>query len=318
MASEDNELIFAFPEFKVYKNGKFERGPTPTVPACMEDQETGVSSKDVSISSKFSARMYLPKLKSKDEKLRILIYIHGGGYCVGSAFQPEVHRYMNILASQAHCVGVSVEYRLAPEHPMPASYEDSWNAVQWVASHADNKSKIEKEPWLANHGDFSKVFINGDSAGGNIVHAMVMKAGDEKLPGDVKLLGAIYAFPYFWSSEIEEKVKTNDAPTFYYNLWKLVYPSAPGGIDCPLLNPWAKNAPSLTVLGCSKILVVVGSKDPLKVGAVKYLEEVKKSGWKGKTDFLDIEGEDHCFQLVNLDLEKSKIVVKRMVDFIRQ
>ncbi|GAA0152743.1 hypothetical protein LIER_11148 [Lithospermum erythrorhizon] len=118
---------------------------------------------------------------------------------------------------------------------------------------------------------------------GNIVHVMAMRAGTEKLPGDVKLSGVIAAFPYFWSSEIEA-----NRETLYYHLWKFLYPSIPGGIDNPLLNPWAKDAPSLTGLGCSKMLVVVGELDPLRIAGIQYVDEVKKSGWKGEIDLIDV------------------------------
>ncbi|KAG9151115.1 hypothetical protein Leryth_002685 [Lithospermum erythrorhizon] len=318
MASQEDEVLFDFSaELKVYKSGKFERGPKKFVPT-NEDKETGVSSKDFTISQHASVRIYLPKLKSNEkQKFPVLIYYHGGGFCAGSAFQQEVHCYMNIIASQANVLVVSVEYRLAPDYPMPASYEDSWNALLWIASNSDKNSKIEKEPWLLNHGDFGKVFITGDSAGANIVHIMVMKAGAEKLPGDMKLFGAILCFPYFWSSEIEEKMKTPDANSFYYNLWNLAYPNAPGGIDCVLFSPWAKDAPGLHILGCSKMLVILAEKDILRGAGLQYVEEVKKSGFKGKVEMYEILEVDHCFQLVNLDTEKSKELIKRQVDFIK-
>ncbi|GAA0184654.1 hypothetical protein LIER_31942 [Lithospermum erythrorhizon] len=89
---------------------------------------------------------------------------------------------MNLLASKANAIVVSVEYRLAPEHHLAAAYQDSWTALQWVASHFDDQIKdIEIDTWLINHGDFAKFFIGGDSAGGSIVHNMLMQARNEKL-----------------------------------------------------------------------------------------------------------------------------------------
>ncbi|KAL2469931.1 putative carboxylesterase [Abeliophyllum distichum] len=100
------------------------------------------------ISPVVQARLYLPKLTDPHQKLPVLVYYHGGGFCVESAFSFLDQRYMNILAAEAKALIVSVEYRLAPEHPLPVAYEDSWTALQWVASHVIEKPCMEKELWL--------------------------------------------------------------------------------------------------------------------------------------------------------------------------
>lgn len=182
--SSSSEIVTDLSPFiKVYKDGKVERLlGSPFVPACNEDPATGVSSKDVNISPQVSARLYLPNIESS-EKLPILIYYHGGGFCLDSAFDFLCHRYMNLLVSQAKAVAISVNYRLVPEYPLPAAYEDSWTALTWVASHSVSDIDIggHKEPWLLNHGNFDKIYLVGDSCGGNIVHNLAIKAGTVKI-----------------------------------------------------------------------------------------------------------------------------------------
>ncbi|XP_054785490.1 hydrolase 3-like [Prosopis cineraria] len=102
------------------------------------------------------------------------------------------HSYLNLFVSQVNVVVVSVEYRLAPEHSLPAAYEDSWEALKWVVTCS---TKDASEEPLLNYGDFSRVFIAGDSAGGNIVHNIAMRGGVEDLTGGVRILGAIYVHP---------------------------------------------------------------------------------------------------------------------------
>ncbi|KAI3459427.1 hypothetical protein Pfo_016090 [Paulownia fortunei] len=152
------------------------------------------------ISPAISARLHLPKLTHPTQKLPILVYYHGGGFCLGSAFSFLSHRYINILSAEAGALIISVEYRLAPEHPLPTAYEDSWDALKWVCSHVLDQTHFEKAEWITNHGDFSRVFIGGDSAGGNIAHNIALRAGSESLPGNVKIVGAILSHPYFWGS----------------------------------------------------------------------------------------------------------------------
>ncbi|KAF9607603.1 hypothetical protein IFM89_037531 [Coptis chinensis] len=57
----------------------------------------------------------------------------------------------------------SVEYRKAPEFPLPTAYDDCWDALQWVASHSSRGSGFD-EPWLTKYGDFDRLFSGGDSA----------------------------------------------------------------------------------------------------------------------------------------------------------
>ncbi|KAK9933388.1 hypothetical protein M0R45_020586 [Rubus argutus] len=250
---------------KHYKDAR----SSPHVPPSLQDPETGVSSKDITISHNplISARLYLPQNQTQTQKLPILVYFHGGRFYRESAFSFLHHRYLNRLVSEAQVLAISVEYRLAPESPLPAAYEDSWAALQWVASHSLNQEGTSpKEPWLVDFGDFDRLYIGGDSAGGNIVHNIAMKAGVESLNGGVKILGGFLSHPYFWGSKpIGSEPKGEDfAKSLPCLVWNFVYPSADGGIDNPIINPMVSGAPSLAGLGCSRLLVCVAGKDELR------------------------------------------------------
>nr|XP_009619335.2 2-hydroxyisoflavanone dehydratase-like [Nicotiana tomentosiformis] len=316
MDSGDNEVKVDISQLiRVYKNGRVERMfGSPIVPPTPEDPATGVASKDIDISPEIRARIYHPKLTTKntDQKLPILLYYHGGGFCLESAFSFLDQRYLNLIVSKSNVVAISVEYRLAPEHPLPVGYEDSWTALQWIASHVLDKPGFGKEPWLVNHGDFEKVLIGGDSAGGNIVHNISLRSGLESLNGGVKILGSILCFPYFLSSsEFKEDSLAS-------RIWAFVNPSAEDGVDDPRINPFVEKAPSLSGLGCSKILVCVAEKDELRNIGIQYVEAVKKSGWKGEIKLIDVQGEDHCFQIFDPETEKAKDLIKGIADFVKR
>ncbi|KAJ6707800.1 2-HYDROXYISOFLAVANONE DEHYDRATASE-LIKE [Salix viminalis] len=172
-----NEVVHEFPFFKVYKDSRVELvwPECPKTPPST-DLVTGVQSKDVIISKEpqVSVRMFLPELKTPNQKLPLLLFVHGGGFVMFSSSAIPYHVLCSKVAADAGVIVVSVEYGLFPARPIPACYEDSWEALQWVASHADGSGS---EPWLSNHADFGKVFLGGDSGGGNISHTLAFRVG---------------------------------------------------------------------------------------------------------------------------------------------
>ncbi|KAK7308824.1 hypothetical protein RJT34_05087 [Clitoria ternatea] len=304
---------------RVYNDGTIERlQDSPIVPPTLEDPTTATSSKDVVISNNplISARLYLPKLIPTHEnnlnKVPILVYFHGGGFFFESAFNQIHHNYFNWFVSVTHVLVVSVEYRLAPETPLPAAYDDCWEALKWVTTN-------NTDPWLINHGDLNRVFIGGDSAGANIVHNIAMRAGVESLPCGVKVLGAFLSHPYFYSSKpIGSEPVAGHEKSVPFVVWNFVYPSAPGGVDNPMINPLVSGAPSLAGLGCSKLLLCTAEKDMMTNRAVLYYEAVKKSGWQGEVELFNVEGEGHAFHIHSPESENAKRMLKRFADFLNK
>ncbi|KAL3328815.1 hypothetical protein AABB24_036103 [Solanum stoloniferum] len=308
--------------YRIYKNGRVERlydinNLLTYVPPSLEDPQTGVSSKDVTISPHVSARLYLPKnTNNSTQKLPIFVYYHGGALVLGSAFFNAYQRYLNVLVSESNAIAISVEYRLAPEHDVTTIYEDAWTALQWVASHASEKkfTSGNEDPWVKNYGDFSRLSVIGDSAGGNIVYHMAMRAGREGGVNEkVAINGSIYVCPYLLVplENIEQNVS--------YKNWIIISSPSEAGLHSPLINPLAENGPSLSQLGCSRMLLCFAEKDeyiPKEIG-VRFVEGVKKSGWKGDLELIEVEDEGHCFQLAYPETEKSQNLIKRFAAFIQ-
>ncbi|KAK6913908.1 Alpha/beta hydrolase fold-3 [Dillenia turbinata] len=316
MSSSTNKVVVSeiLPYIRVYDDGTVERLLNiPSVPPQLNDPQTGVSSKDITIfpDTGLSARLYLPKLSPDDhQKLPILVYFHGGSFCIDSSSSSLCHRYMSILVSRANIITVSVEYRLVPEHPLPAAYEDCWSALKWVSSNSseDNSSPgIIHEPWLRQHGDFERVFIGGDSSGANIVHNVAMRAGLEPLCSGVKLLGAFLNQPYFTGSmPIGNEPKERMEESLEHRLWKFAFPSCEDGVDNPAINPLGPKARSLSVLGCRKMFVSVGGADSLRDRGIWYCNAVKETGWEGEIEFFETEGEGHAFHIFNPATENAQ------------
>ncbi|KAL9391571.1 hypothetical protein Peur_015491 [Populus x canadensis] len=296
----DNEVVLEFRFFKVYKDSRVELvwPECPKVPPST-DLITGVQSKDVMILTEpqVSVRIFLPKLKSPDKKLPLLLFVHGGGFVMFSPSAIPYHVLCNKVAADANVIVVSVEYGLFPTRPIPACYEDSWEALQWVASHADGSGA---EPWLNNHADFGKVFLGGDSGGANISHTLAFRVGSIGLPG-VKVVGMIMVHPFFGGTEDDK-------------MWLYMCPSN-SGLDDPRLNPGFED---LARLGCERVLIFVAEKDSLIAVGRNYYEKLKKSGWKGSVEIVENEDEDHCFYLLDLNSEKAVELLHKFVSFLKQ
>ncbi|KAJ8619140.1 hypothetical protein MRB53_015326 [Persea americana] len=303
------------PYFIVFKDGRVQRLLLTDLvsPSLNPD---GVSSKDLQILPELgvSARLYLPKLDAGDagRKLPILVYYHGSGFCMASAFCGLYHCYLTSLVAEANVIAVSVEYRLAPEHPLPTGYNDSWAALQWVAAHTADGP----EPWLSKHGDFDRITIAGDSAGGNIAHNVAMRAGREELGHGVKLRGSILVHPFFNGAEaIGDEVKYPEKKAMSDRFW-MFSSLTTVGLDDPLINPMAEGAPSLSGLGCARVMVCLAEKDMLRDRGRVYYERLGLSGWKGTVEILESEGEDHVFHLSNPTCENAAIMMQRFVSFL--
>ncbi|GAY51668.1 hypothetical protein CUMW_135980 [Citrus unshiu] len=225
------------PLIKVHKDGKVERlRGTDIIPPSL-DPKTNVDSKDVVYSpeNNLFARLYLPKNTNQNQKLPLLVYFHGGGFCIETAFSPTYHNYLNDLVSETNIIAVSVDYRRAPEHPLPIAYEDSWDAVKWVASHVDGNGP---EDWLNRNADFERVFYSGDSAGANIAHHMAIRNGREIID-DFNVVGIVLIDPYFWGVEpvgsepTDVKIRAGTE-----RFWRFTCPST-SGLNDPWVNPCA-------------------------------------------------------------------------------
>ncbi|MBX7197309.1 MAG: alpha/beta hydrolase [Sandaracinaceae bacterium] len=97
------------------------------------------------------------------------VYFHGGGFVLGS---PRSHEgLVRALAAQTGAVFVSVDYRLAPEHKLPAAHDDALAAFLWTREHA---AELGIDP--------DRIVLSGDSAGGNLTLATAVSARDRGLP----------------------------------------------------------------------------------------------------------------------------------------
>ncbi|KAJ3591412.1 hypothetical protein NHX12_009357, partial [Muraenolepis orangiensis] len=98
--------------------------------------------------------------------LRAVVYLHGGGWCLGSSRMSPYDMLARTLVTDLHAVVLSVEYRLAPEHRFPVPYEDVYRVV---------KHFLQEEVLAHYSVDPGRIAVSGDSAGGNLAAAVAQQ-----------------------------------------------------------------------------------------------------------------------------------------------
>src|SRR5207248_5202266 len=112
------------------------------------------------------ARLYSA---AQEAVLPVVVYFHGGGWCIGNITSHD--GVCRKLAKGSGLTVISVDYRLAPEHPFPAAADDCYAAARWVADHG---ADLGVDP--------SRLAVAGDSAGGNLAAVTSLLARDEGGP----------------------------------------------------------------------------------------------------------------------------------------
>ncbi len=191
----------------------------------------------------------------------LLVYIHGGGWVIGS---PATHQKLCAeLALGAGVAVVSLDYRLAPEHPAPAALDDCVAATTWIVANA-----------FQFNADGSRFAIGGDSAGGNLTAAACQRLRDAGGPSPRLQLLLYGAFdtdltrPSYLRNG-EGKILEMDAMKWFWGHY------LSGGADPkdPGISPARGN-----LAGLPPAHLIVGTLDPLHDDSVDYSAKLKAAG----------------------------------------
>ncbi|OIW03125.1 hypothetical protein TanjilG_07277 [Lupinus angustifolius] len=199
---------YEFLKIKLNPDGTLTRNyvipSVPPSPTPSTTSPTHALSKDIPLNPKTntSLRLFLPHPPPPPStKLPVIVYFHGGGFILYHPSSLIFHESCNALAAQLPAIIVSVDYRLSPEHRLPAAYDDADDALKWVRDQALELNN--SDPWIRDHADFSNCFLMGSSAGGNIVYFAGLRALDLEL-NPIKIKGLIMNVPYFSGAERSE------------------------------------------------------------------------------------------------------------------
>ncbi|KAL8119158.1 putative carboxylesterase 8 [Apium graveolens] len=171
--------------------------PTPELASELPNspsQKQLALSKDIPLNTANQTFLRLFRPLNHTNKLPVIIDFHGGGFILLSANSAPFHDLWNRASAFLPALVITVEYRLAPEHRLPAAYDDAMEAITWVRDQAREINGCD--PWMKEFADYSNVHIMGTSAGGNIAYHAGLRALDTDI-NPIQIKGMILNQPFF-------------------------------------------------------------------------------------------------------------------------
>lgn len=224
--------------------------------------------------SSMAARLYRPLIAPADATLPLFIHYHGGGWCVGDLDSYDV--LCREIANGSGCAVLSVDFRLAPEHPFPAAPDDALLAARWARAEA---KRLRIDP--------ARFALGGDSAGGTLAIVTALSLRDA---GEAPPLFLLLAYP-----SVEIGVARPSRETYgegyFLDRETLAWFFANYRPDPADWRASPLRAPSLA--GLPPILLIAAEHDPLIDDGTAFAERVAREG--GEIARIVVPGVVHGF-----------------------
>ncbi len=207
-------------------------------------------------------RVYRPN--DQPNKLPALYWIHGGGYVMGDIEQDD--RLMKQLVKRIGCVTVSVDYRLAPEHPFPAPVEDCYAGLKWLFRHA---GEFGVEP--------SRIAIGGASGGGGLAAGLALLTRDR---GEVQIAFQLLIYPMIDDRNATPASYAITDPRMWNREsnrlgWRAYLGRDGGGTD---ISPYAAAARATDLTNLPPAYIPVGALDLFVDENIEYAQRLIQAG----------------------------------------
>jgi acetyl esterase len=279
--------------------GLIESVQAPTEPGLDVDESWVTVPADVG-----DVRVRIVKPKGAPGPLPVLLYLHGGGWVVGSAVSHD--RLTRELAVGAAAAVVFVEYSLAPEARHPVQLEQAYAAAQWIARAG---ATVGLDP--------SRVAVAGDSAGGNLATVLTLMA---KQRGDVEFVLQCLFYPITDAGMDTDSYRTHaDGPYITTKTMAWFWDNYLPGIEDRLgITASPLRASRDQLAGLPRALVIVDENDVLRDEGEAYAAKLREAGVP--TTSVRFNGIIHDFLMLNAlkDTESTRSAIRLTVGALRE
>jgi acetyl esterase len=242
-------------------------------------------------------RIYTPAGKGP---LPLLVYFHGGGWVIGKIETSDA--LCRALTNAAGCIVISVDYRLAPEHPFPAAVDDAYHATLWIAANAAGFG-----------GDPSRIAVGGDSAGGNLA-AVVAQIARERGKPAISFQLLIYPVTDAacdtpsYGENADGYFLTRSAMQWFWNHYTRS--------NDDRTHPHASPLRADNFAGLPAALVITAEFDPLRDEGELYAERMRAAGVP--VQLTRYEGMIHGFFAMGAMIDQGKIAMQQSAAALRK
>lgn len=229
-----------------------------------------------------------------------LLWLHGGGYAIGTPEQDL--GFIRRFIEAANCVVVAPDYRLSVQEPYPAAICDCYNALLWM------KKRAAK---LGIRAD--QIFCGGESAGGGLTAAVSLAARDR---GEVNIACQMPFYPMLDDRLVTPSSKDNDGPITNTQAvkaaWKLYLGNLYGTDRVPA---YAAPARAINYAGLPPTYTFVGDIDLFVDETKEYINNLRKAGVKARLDIYP--GGFHGFDIICGKSNIARKAQKRYIAFFK-
>ncbi|GAK07675.1 alpha/beta hydrolase [Geomicrobium sp. JCM 19038] len=201
-------------------------------------------------------RLYTPKGTAP---FPVIVYYHGGGFVVGDL--ETIDGFCRYLCYKSEAIVVSVDYRLAPEHPFPAAFEDAYVAAKWAATNAQQYG-----------GEPKRLTLSGDSAGGNLAVGVML---NNQLHNDFVVDAQLLYYPWLLLNDQSDAHLVHGEELNLTTAQLRWYESCYAPSQCWKANPLLGSAS-----GAPPSVIITAEHDPLRDDGLRYAEQLQIAGTK--------------------------------------